>query len=751
MRNVADAIVLLRRHPNLVEVGEPQDLGGGGLEVAVVVRVPLPSRQQHAGISATRVKAQEPAWLVFYDWPASAPRVRLREDFPLDLPHINPHRPGERVRPCLFDGDPSELLHRFGLGRIVDQLVEWLAKAASGQLIDLSQGWEPTRRDECPGNLIFEAEAAQTNTPQDGDLLLVQGMYFSSGGSHLAILPDFEKAQVSFTQEWVPPKNELVRGVAQGILARGVDGNREPHTVSEYEPETVQDMDTLLARAGRLGVDREALKRELDSYFFRSVTSMPSNPAAWGQGALAFVVLMVTRPAPVIWTNGRTVEMLPYIVRMQVKPDLDPVNPLEVVVAPLWHAEQVSPRLLAMTSGFPVDLPPKKLVFVGCGSLGSKVGMHLGRAGFGTAAGFVDNETLSPHNAARHALMPQRVPISYPQKAELMCLTFLNLGYQDVTAYVLDARVLFEDPIAFEKVVGDGPALIVESTASFKVDAAIAYGGNLTEKPQARLVQTSMYAKGRAAVLYLEGIGRSCTTQDLKAWLFEQCRHDPDLRAAIGGDSTDPVRIFVGDNCRSVTMPMSDSVVSRSAALVGNQLEKWLAEGIPEAGTLCFGKADRNGIGMDWNAMQLGATTVVQAPDDGGWTLRILAPVAELIERESKTAGRFETGGILIGHVPPQSRTIIIAGIVDAPADSVCTPQSFILGVEGRRGELIRAHEASLGHLHFVGTWHSHPMGGTHSSVDKASLKLIADLNKGMPIVSLVWAETGLIGAVGRT
>lgn len=311
MRNVADAIVLLRRHPNLVEVGEPQDLGCGGLEVAVVVRVPLPSRQQHAGISATRVKAQEPAWLVFYDWPASAPRVRLREDFPLDLPHINPHRPGERVRPCLFDGDPSELLHRFGLGRIVDQLVEWLAKAASGQLIDLSQGWEPTRRDECPGNLIFEAEAAQTNTPQDGDLLLVQGMYFSSGGSHLAILHDFEKAQVSFTQEWVPPKNELVRGVAQGILARGVDGNREPHTVSEYEPETVQDMDTLLARAGRLGVDREALKRELDSYFFRSVTSMPSNPAAWGQGALAFVVLMVTRPAPVIWTNGRTVEMLP--------------------------------------------------------------------------------------------------------------------------------------------------------------------------------------------------------------------------------------------------------------------------------------------------------------------------------------------------------------------------------------------------------------------------------------------------------
>jgi hypothetical protein len=56
-----------------------------------------------------------------------------------------------------------------------------------------------------------------------------------------------------------------------------------------------------------------------------------------------------------------------------------------------------------------------------------------------------------------------------------------------------------------------------------------------------------------------------------------------------------------------------------------------------------------------------------------------------------------------------------------------------------------------LGHLRFVGTWHSHPMGGSHSSVDKASLELVAELNDGAPVVSLVWTSTGLIGAVGRT
>lgn len=612
MRNVSDALTILKRHPALVKVDEPQEVQSGVQAIQVIVRVPLPSRQQHEGVSTTGVKAEEPSWLIFHDWPSSAPRITLREDFPLNLPHINPHRPGSRVRPCLFDGDPSELLHRFGLGRIVDQLVEWLTKAASGQLIDLTQGWEPTRRDDCPGSLIFEADAADVNTPKDGTLLHVAGMYFSNGNDHLAFLTDFEKKEVSFSQQTIRPKNVVVTGKAQVILARGVDENHKPRTISAYEPETVHDIDSLLARANRLGIDSEALNSALCSYFFRSVTTVKSDPTDWGQGVLAFVVLLVQRPAQVIWTYGRNVEMLPYIVRMQVKPERDPIKPREVIVEPLWHAEQVSPRLLAMTSGFATDILERKLVFVGCGSLGSKLGMHLGRAGFGNAATFVDNQTMGPHNVARHALIPNRNPTAYPQKAEMMCSAFNSMGYHNAIEYMVDATILFDVPATFEKIIGKGPALIVDSTASFKVEASAARCISLHEHPQVRLVQTGMYAKGRAAVLYLEGTGRSCTAEDLKTALFERCRHDPDLRAAVGGDSTDPVRIFVGDNCRSVTMPMSDSVVSRSAALVAHQLEKWLAEGLPDAGTLCFGKVDGVGISMDWNCIQLEATRVVQ-------------------------------------------------------------------------------------------------------------------------------------------
>jgi hypothetical protein len=66
--------------------------------------------------------------------PCPRPRPFLRADFPLNLPHINPHREGELVSPCLFEGSLDELLHRFGLDAIVDQLIDWLHKAAAGHI-----------------------------------------------------------------------------------------------------------------------------------------------------------------------------------------------------------------------------------------------------------------------------------------------------------------------------------------------------------------------------------------------------------------------------------------------------------------------------------------------------------------------------------------------------------------------------------------------------------------------------------------
>ncbi|WP_241895580.1 hypothetical protein [Stenotrophomonas maltophilia] len=98
---IADALHQLQRHRGLIRVGEPRTTGAS-TEIEVDVAVQLPNRSRRNGISETGVRTVETCVLVFgSDWPLSAPEPFLRADFPLNLPHINPHRQGELVSPCL--------------------------------------------------------------------------------------------------------------------------------------------------------------------------------------------------------------------------------------------------------------------------------------------------------------------------------------------------------------------------------------------------------------------------------------------------------------------------------------------------------------------------------------------------------------------------------------------------------------------------------------------------------------------------
>ena len=185
---IADALHQLQRHRGLIRVGEPK-ASGVSTQIEVDVAVQLPSRSRRNGVSQTGVRAVETCVLVFdNDWPLFAPKPFLRADFPLNLPHINPHQEGELVSPCLFEGSLDELLHRFGLDAIVDQLIDWLHKAAAGTLLDLEHGWEPTRRDSCPSTVIFSAEKVAANAPVDGTILVVPARYVTIDGGMYAII-----------------------------------------------------------------------------------------------------------------------------------------------------------------------------------------------------------------------------------------------------------------------------------------------------------------------------------------------------------------------------------------------------------------------------------------------------------------------------------------------------------------------------------------------------------------------------------
>lgn len=745
MQSIRDAVALLKCHPAVSNVGDPVSTTSG-IEVMATIEIELPSRLRAAGVTPEGIRAQEPCWFLFSEgWPLKAPSVWLREDFPLSLPHINPHRAGQRVNPCLFEGSLHEVLHRFGFERIVDQLSIWLTKAASGQLIDLAHGWEPTRRDESPSTVVFSAEEAIARTPQDGALLVSSGRYFTTDGNLWAVASDdLPAVDPNFTQAHKQHRDlQWSSGALPLFFLRCVDDAGVPRVVSDYTPESVVDLPTLLKKAGGLGARVDVLEAALQSFAFQMALLRPQIPAQAGNWALdvfAVVVLLVHRPASLVGSPGRDVEVLPYVVKyiFDEKTALAPISQAH----PAFHAQCVTPALLSLASGLSSDGKRPRLAILGCGSLGSKVALHLGRTGAGNMA-VVDNERFAPHNNARHALISSRSSALLPNKSLLIEHAMEGLGHRDCESFAIDAVKVLNEADTANRVLGTAEAVVIDTTASLRVSAAATLSKPLAALHSRRFAQAGMYAQGKVTYLLWEGVHRVVTADDLRSRLFELCRQDEGMRAILGGETSDPTRIFVGDNCRSLTMPMPDSTVSRAAALVSTQLEQWLVGPLPINGQLCYGIEDSTGVGMTWHREELLPTVVLPDTKEVGWTVRVLESVARCIDVDAKKWGRLETGGALLGHVSPITRIITVAGLVDAPSDSARSESRFILGTNELVSTLRQANQQSLGHLQFVGTWHSHPMGGPHSVLDRKTLRSIANEFAGMPAVSLVWTPSG--------
>lgn len=741
---IIEALSQLRRHPALLSVQDPVVLQNGNHWIEMEVPVPLPSRAVAQGFSATGVRAMEPLTLVFKaDFPLSAPYPLLRVDFPVNMPHINMHRPGQHVSPCVYEGKLDELFHMEGLAGVVEQACDWLAKAASGQLINLSQGWEPMRHDDCDGTIQFDADLAVDRLPKDGSILFAPSKFAVTNAGRF-FSADLSQASAAITYFGEEPGQRIQSGKTSALFVQAQWADELPAIHSEYSPDTVVDFPTLLALAGRLGIDVNLLREGIESAHNGS-RLMDTSP--WRSFQLA-VVLAVHRPVALIGARGRKVELLPYLLSLKV----DAKNAGEIPSASVrfaYHLHQLSANLLARTSGTPVEALGRRVTFLGCGSLGSKVAFHLGRAGFGQCS-FVDNEVFSPHNTARHALLELPNAL-YSEKALQMRRSFASMGHALTRASTEDLVKLFTTDAGAQsfKELADGSSLVLDTTASRSV-AQAAVSTNVLGAEGSRFARGMLYGRGRASVLMLEGPTRQPRVDDLEAALFSECRFNSPLREAISAGDGEGRELFVGDSCRSLTMVMPDSVVSRGAAQISMQLEKWLAGDFPSSGCLGIGYSDSDASSTIWKVVNLDATTVLASSGESGWTVRIAAAVVNSIRVESVHWGERETGGVLLGKIDAFTKTITIADLVPAPLDSVREPAKFVLGVEGLLNACRTAHADSLGYLGYLGTWHSHPMGGSHSALDFQTLDQLAAQAVGEPRVSLVWTPSELVCAVHR-
>ena len=356
----------------------------GAWEIEVALRLGLPNAWVADGQSPNGVRAVECVTMRFpAEFPLRTPIIRLRQDFDRSLAHVLPGGPATRPRPCLFDGDVTELLQQRGIAAIINQLVQWLERASLGQLIDPAQGWEPVRRDDVADFVVADAGALRALVSRKGGhaaFVFEYAALFNAGdvgvlhgevcSERVAFNPKTVGKLFSYTSK---SEDRWRTGRSIAIVTwPGRDASGEPIIADRYQPETVTDIVSLKSRAADYGC-APALNSALNW-----LETCVSQWQLDGMAPLA-VILSARRPYHLIGTNS-PIELCPYIIDIGA-PKLLPEGD-QSAVRPAGHRQAITPTLLRqLADDRDTDLAKIGWIQLGCGSLGSKIALHLARAG----------------------------------------------------------------------------------------------------------------------------------------------------------------------------------------------------------------------------------------------------------------------------------------------------------------------------------------------------------------------------------
>ena len=652
----------------------------------------LPQDFEAKGVSNHGVMAIEPVRLVFSDrYPFVAPRVVLRDDFPRSFPHIYPS--SDVVSPCIYEGSLTELLQQSGLERIIFQLASWLRKAAADDLMDLSQGWEWMRNDNCKGILKGNFRLLRENVLDKS----FKGVF------RARVLPctkEFFRASLSY-EKWAWDQGD------GDLLPCFVYVAPQEKVISYYHPNKVTNV--------------EELKEFFVTHVGVNTFDEAMSEVAKQKGVGRFIAIAVVRRLVSLINTNTNLEVLPFLIK--VKRTGKKHVSLQSPVLLLGTSELCSPALMRQVSGHQPEFPGR-IIQLGCGSLGSKLSLHLLRNGLPRIC-FVDTDMLSSHNMARHALT---WGINGWFKSFAMASTAKLFGVEE-----------FVDKYDYIEASTTASAidLIVDSTASLAVRNRLTL-----DDVKARVVHTGLYGKmeHQCGICFIEGSDRNPRVDDI-CFHFMRANVLDDI-GAVDYTAKNLERCTYGQGCSSLTMKVDDATISLLAAGMAHRVQKCIDSGFPDTGDCGYGRTE-DGESVRWARLDMGKTLVLPGVRDDGYQVRVLSCAKDEMDRLAESAHKNETGGYLVGAIVPNTKTITVVACLPSPSDSRATPAEFILGVEGMKNVETTINEKSNCVLGVIGTWHTHPMGGRASITDWDTYDKIFEKRK-CTTLCLIWAPTGI-------
>ena len=107
-------------------------------------------------------------------------------------------------------------------------------------------------------------------------------------------------------------------------------------------------------------------------------------------------------------------------------------------------------------------------------------------------------------------------------------------------------------------------------------------------------------------------------------------------------------------------------------------------------------------------------------------TLAIDAALARRVLGEAERHAPNETGGVLLGYHDDHTKVILVSDIVDAGPRARRETHRFEPDGAWQRKRIAELYASSGRTLAYVGDWHSHPLGGNPSGLDRATARRIA-------------------------
>lgn len=560
------------------------------------------------------------------------------------------------------------------------------------------------------------------------DLGAVEMSHDRDGGRCAGSVPAVLRISDAFTRNSLDG-DSLHQGESLALVVwPGKEPSGREIVCDTYLPETVENVTDLKRRASLYGCDKE-LNEGLE-WLKTCLSGLRSN---WSPPLM--VILFARRPIKLIGSDS-PIEFCPYVVDI-VAPNLFSEGN-ETPVRPAAHRSAITRGLLARLAGMPHDGDKKDWTLFGAGSVGSKVALHLARAGAGPSV-VVDRSSLTPHNAARHGLLPIAGDLQVlwtDNKADKLTHALAGLD-QAATPVRADATHMLS---------GAGPKrawsrrswAIVNTTASLALREAL----GLAESMPIRVVETTLFAAGRVGAITVEGPDRNPNTVDLMAEVYAAMLEDPCIGTMVFGRDGELARHRTGQGCGSMTMTMSDGRLSLFAAGAAEYLLGKQRDGLPhKGGELVLGRLSDDGLGVDWDSRRIEALTEVRAMNGTDWRVRIHPRALAKMQEEASRWPHDETGGVLMGRLSEAARVVSVVDVLEAPEDSERSPTEFVLGVRGLRRRIEDYSEGVGWSLYCLGTWHSHLSGGRPSPKDRATAAAVA-LARLTPTVFLVMTPT---------